>query len=100
MSESFRIETAKGDVSAVWHDGGKRASALVVAHGAGAGIYHPFIKGCCEELADAGVSGLRFNFPYLEAGRKTPGPPKDATAAVVAAVDAPQPAPAAGRCSP
>src|SRR4051812_8892265 len=88
MSESFRIETAKGDVSAVWHDGGKRASALVVAHGAGAGIDHPFIKGCCEELADAGVSALRFNFPYLEAGRKTPGSPKDATAAVVAAVDA------------
>ena len=88
MSERFRLETPKGEVSAAWHDGGKRTSALVVAHGAGAGMDHPFIEGFCEELADAGVSALRFNFPYLEAGRKSPGSPKDATAAVVAAVRA------------
>jgi len=88
MSESFRLPTPKGDVSAAWHDGGKRASALVVAHGAGAGMDHPFIQGFSEELAGAGVSALRFNFPYLEAGRKSPGSPKDATAAVVAAVEA------------
>jgi predicted alpha/beta-hydrolase family hydrolase len=88
MSERFRLETPKGEVSAAWHDGGKRASALVVAHGAGAGMDHPFMKGFCEELAAAGVSALRFNFPYLEAGRKSPGSPKDATAAVVAAVRA------------
>jgi len=88
MSERFRLETPKGEVSAAWHDGGKRASALVVAHGAGAGMDHPFMKGFCEELAAAGVSALRFNFLYLEAGRKSPGSPKDATAAVVAAVGA------------
>src|SRR6478672_9319464 len=88
MSERFRLETPKDEVSAAWHDGGKRASALVVAHGAGAGMDHPFIAGFCEELAAAGVSALRFNFPYLEAGRKSPGSPKDATAAVVAAVGA------------
>jgi uncharacterized protein len=88
MSEGFRLETPKGDVSAAWHDGGKRASALVVAHGAGAGMDHPFITGFCDELATSGVSALRFNFPYLEAGRRSPGSPKDATAAVVAAVDA------------
>src|SRR3954465_3620853 len=88
MSESFRLPTPKGDVSAAWNDGGKRASALVVAHGAGAGMDHPFIQGFSEELAGAGVSPLRFNFPSLEAGRKSPGSPKDATAAVVAAVEA------------
>jgi predicted alpha/beta-hydrolase family hydrolase len=86
--ERFSVTTPKGDVSAAWHDGGKRASALVVAHGAGAGMDHPFIAGFCEELAGAGVSALRFNFPYLEAGRRSPGSPKDATAAVVAAVEA------------
>ena len=88
MSERFRLETPKGEVSAEWHDGGKGASALVVAHGAGAGMDHPVIAGFCEELATAGVSALRFNFPYVEAGRKSPGSPKDATAAVVAAVEA------------
>jgi len=88
MSERFRIATPKGDVSAVWHDGGERAPSLVVGHGAGAGMDHPFIAGFCEELATAGISALRFNFPYLEAGRRSPGSPKDATAAFVAAFDA------------
>jgi len=88
MSERFRIATPKGDVSAAWHDGGERAPSLVVGHGAGAGMEHPFIAGFCEELASAGISALRFNFPYLEAGRRSPGSPKDATAAFVAAFDA------------
>src|SRR6185312_15211715 len=88
MSERFRIETPRGGVSAAWHDGGKRTSALVVAHGAGAGMDYPFIAGFCEELATAGISALRSNFPYLEAGRRSPGSPRDATAAFVAAFDA------------
>jgi predicted alpha/beta-hydrolase family hydrolase len=82
MAERFRVETPKGDVSAAWHDGGTGASALVVGHGAGAGMDHPFMSGFCEALAAGGVSALRFNFPYLEAGRKSPGSPKDAVAAV------------------
>jgi predicted alpha/beta-hydrolase family hydrolase len=88
MSERFEVPTPKGEVSAAWHDGGKQAPSLVVAHGAGAGMDHPFIEGFCEELSATGVSALRFNFPYLEAGRRSPGSPKDATAAFVAAFDA------------
>ncbi len=88
MEDLFAFATPKGDVSAAWHGGGTDAPALVVAHGAGAGMDHPFITGFCGELASAGVSALRFNFPYLEAGRRSPGSPKDATAAVVAAVEA------------
>jgi predicted alpha/beta-hydrolase family hydrolase len=88
MSEGFGVETPKGEVSAAWHDGGKKASALVVGHGAGAGMDHPFMSSFCEELAGAGVSALRFNFPYLEVGRKSPGSPKDAIAAFLAVFEA------------
>jgi predicted alpha/beta-hydrolase family hydrolase len=88
MAERFRVETPKGDVSAVWHGGGEAAPALVVGHGAGAGMDHPFIEGFCEELAGAKVSALRFNFPYLEAGRRSPGSPKDATGAFLAVFEA------------
>ncbi len=88
MSERFEVETPKGEVSAAWHDGGTQAPALVVGHGAGAGMDHPFMVGFCEELSAAGVSAMRFNFPYLEAGRRSPGSPKDATAAFVAAFEA------------
>ena len=88
MSERFSIGTPRGDVSAAWHPGKAKAPALVVAHGAGAGMDHPFIAGFCDALAEAGVSALRFNFPYIEAGRRSPGSPKDAIAAYAAAIEA------------
>jgi len=75
----LKIPTPKGDVSAVWHpaDG----PALVVGHGAGAGMDHPFIVGFCEAVADEGIAALRFNFPYMEAGRRTPDAAKNAIGA-------------------
>jgi predicted alpha/beta-hydrolase family hydrolase len=89
MSETlFEVETPRGGVTAAWHDAGKKAPALVVAHGAGAGMHHPFMAGFCDALAEAGVSAMRFNFPFIEAGRKSPGSPKDAIAAFRAAVEA------------
>jgi len=86
MAERFTIATAAGDVSAAWHDAD--GPALVVAHGAGAGMDHPFIEGFADALAGAGVSALRFNFPYIERGRKSPGSPKDAIAAYASAIEA------------
>jgi len=75
----LKIPTPKGDVSAVWHpaDG----PALVVGHGAGAGMDHPFIVGFCEAVADEGIAAIRFNFPYMEAGRRTPDAAKNAIGA-------------------
>jgi hypothetical protein len=84
--ERFTLATPAGDVSAAWHDAD--GPALVVAHGAGAGMDHPFMAGFAEALAAEGVSALRFNFPYIERGRRSPGSPKDAIAAHAAAVEA------------
>jgi len=47
-------------------------SALVLAHGAGAGMNHEFIRFFHEGLASNGVLSVKFNFPYMEAGRKAP----------------------------
>lgn len=89
MSETlFEVETPRGEVTAAWHDAGPEAPALVVAHGAGSGMHHPFMVGFCDALAGAGVAALRFNFPYIEAGRRSPGSPKDAIAAFRAAFEA------------
>lgn len=85
--ERTTIDTPKGPVSAAWHDGGADAPALVVAHGAGAGMDHPFLVGFAEALAAEGISALRFNFPYLEAGRRAPDAPANAIAAFRAAFD-------------
>ena len=84
--ERFRVATPKGDVSAAWHAAG--GPALVVGHGAGAGMDHPFIVGFCEAIAEEGVAAMRFNFPYLEAGRRSPDAPANAIAAFRAAFDA------------
>ncbi len=49
-------------------------AALALAHGAGAGMSHPFLIGFAQALREAGVSTLRFDFPYVVAGRRMPGP--------------------------
>ncbi|MBD3941747.1 dienelactone hydrolase family protein [Microbacterium sp. NEAU-LLC] len=51
-----------------------------VAHGAGAGLRHPFLLGFATGLAREGVATARFNFPYVEQGRRMPGPAAHAIA--------------------
>jgi len=64
-----------------------RASAcFVFAHGAGAGMAHPFMAAVAAELAERGIATLRYQFPYMEHGSKRPDSPKVAHAAVRAAV--------------
>ena len=48
------------------------APVLVLAHGAGAGHDHPWMKRVAQGLADRGVRVVTFNFPYREEGRKVP----------------------------
>jgi uncharacterized protein len=61
-------------------------AAYVFAHGAGAGMAHPFMAKVAEGLATRGIATLRYQFAYMERGSKRPDPPKLAHAAVRAAV--------------
>jgi len=64
-----------------------RASAcFVFAHGAGAGMAHPFMAAAAAGMAERGIATLRYQFPYMEHGSKRPDSPKVAHAAVRAAV--------------
>ena len=47
---------------------------IVLAHGAGADMNHPFMTFFHESLARAGWLSVKFNFPYKELGRKAPDP--------------------------
>jgi len=60
----------------------------VLAHGAGAGMTHPFMAAVAAELAERSIATLRYQFPYMEARAKRPDPPKIAQRAVRAAVAA------------
>ena len=58
----------------------------VFAHGAGAGMNHPFMTRASEALSVHGIATHRFDFPYMKAGRSRPDSPAVAEAAVRAAV--------------
>jgi hypothetical protein len=47
-------------------------TCIVFAHGAGGPMYSPFITHFHTELAKHGFLTVKFNFPYMEARKKTP----------------------------
>jgi len=61
-------------------------TCYVLAHGAGAGMTHPFMAAVANGLAERGIATLRYQFPYMEQGSKRPDAPKLAHATVRAAV--------------
>lgn len=86
-------------VPAATHGGGEEArvsallmapagarAAYVFAHGAGAGMAHPFMAALAGALAQRSVATLRYQFPYMEQGSRRPDAPAVAQAAVRAAV--------------
>jgi len=68
------LGTGRSAVSAVWIAQPDAVGWLVVGHGAGAGMDHPFIVGFCRAMASQGVATARFNFHYMNAGRRSPDP--------------------------
>jgi predicted alpha/beta-hydrolase family hydrolase len=84
------LTVAVGDVSvtAAYARPDNPSATMVVAHGAGAGMEHPFLTGFTAALNGLGVATLRFNFPYREAGRKFPDRPPVAITAWRAAMAA------------
>jgi predicted alpha/beta-hydrolase family hydrolase len=61
-------------------------ACYVLAHGAGAGMSHPFMAAVANELSERAIATLRYQFPYMEQGAKRPDTPKLAQATVRAAV--------------
>jgi uncharacterized protein len=83
----FAVDGA-GEVSALLMLPAKARMVLALAHGAGAGMSHPFLASLAAELVAAGVATLRYQFPYMEQRRGSPDSPAVATATVAAAVHA------------
>jgi len=61
-------------------------ACYVLAHGAGAGMTHPFMAAVADGLIEHGIATLRYQFPYMEQGSKRPDTAKIAQAAARAAV--------------
>jgi uncharacterized protein len=63
-------------------------ACFVVAHGAGAGMRHPFMAKLANDLAERRIATLRYQFPYMERHGKRPDTPSVCHATVRAAVAA------------
>jgi predicted alpha/beta-hydrolase family hydrolase len=73
-------------VSALLRQADQARAALVLAHGAGAGMRHAFMQSVADGLAARRISTLRYQFPSMERGSSRVDPPAVAWAAVRAAV--------------
>src|SRR3984893_9011555 len=87
--DEMRIQVAGGsEVSALLLRPPMAQWLLILAHGAGAGMRHPFMQKLASELAGVNIATLRYQFPYMEQKRRVPDAPKVLNAAVAAALRA------------
>ena len=87
ISEQLRfLVEGSSEVSALLLMPSKPRRLLVLAHGAGAGMNHPFMEKLADELAAVSIATLRYQFPYMQEQRRVPDAPGVLTATVAAAV--------------
>jgi len=74
--DEIRIQVpGAGSVSALRTDAPGARWTFVYAPGAGSNMHDPFGSYAARELASHGVTTVRFQFPYMEAGRRGPDRP-------------------------
>jgi predicted alpha/beta-hydrolase family hydrolase len=89
--EPVAVEIPRADappLPGLWLAPAAPQATIVLGHGAGSGMRSPFMTGIADGLAELGVATLRFDFPYMAAGRKAPDRPPallDASRAAFAA---------------
>lgn len=82
----FEISEEIGTTSGLYIRPTKPKFLLVLAHGAGAGMEHSFMENLAQQLANNKVATFRFNFAYMENGKKIPDRPKKALPTIAAAI--------------
>jgi len=87
--DALRFEVdATHAVSGLLQAPGNAIACYVVAHGAGAGMTHPFMAAVADGLGERRIATLRYQFPFMEQGSRRPDRPALAHATVRAAVEA------------
>ena len=87
-AEALSIDVGELQVSGLLLSPRSPQGCFVFAHGAGAGMNHPFMAAVSEELYERGIATLRYQFPYMERGSKRTDAPALCHATVGAAIDA------------
>ena len=84
---NLRLKFDEYDVSARIDDVPDSIATLVFAHGAGASMNHSTLDQITNRCNEARISVLRFNFPYMEAGKNRTDSQAVATLAIKAALE-------------
>lgn len=71
----MRLKISHGEIGLEIDEHPSARFVMIFAHGAGAPMLHPFMTGIGTRIARQGGHVIRFNFPYIEKGRKSPGAP-------------------------
>lgn len=72
-------------MNVLWQCPPDAIAAVVLAHGAGAGMAHQNMQSIADAFESRGIATLRFNFPFMDAGSSRTDSPAVATAAIAAA---------------
>ncbi len=83
---SVQVSPSVGTVSAEYIVPERSTALLTLAHGAGAGMEHPFMVTLAKSLAELSIGTLRFNFPFVENKKPRPDIPAVAHKTVEAAI--------------
>src|SRR4026207_196001 len=83
---SIKVSSAIGSVSGEFMIPAKSICMLTLAHGAGAGMKHPFMQALATALAEKEIATLRFNFPFTENKKGRPDTPAVAHQTIEAAI--------------
>ncbi len=84
----FQATERAGEVGALLRLPPEPRCLLVLGHGAGAGMTHPFMEDMAERLARRNIATVRYQFPYMEQGKRRPNPAPVLKATVRSAVTA------------
>jgi uncharacterized protein len=82
----LKVSPSIGTVSGKYITPDKPKCILTLAHGAGAGMDHPFMEMLAESLSKLGIATLRFNFPFMEHKKGRPDSPAVAHATIETAI--------------
>ena len=85
-SVTINVSPAIGKVSAEYVAPADSKCVMTLAHGAGAGMNHPFMVALAKSLGDCGITTLRFNFPFTENKKGRPDVPAVAWQTIEAAI--------------
>lgn len=87
--EDHRIKVNDSiEISSAWLIPENYRYALIIAHGAGNDMHSSFIRVLHEGIAEHNILTVKFNFPYMEQGRKAPDRPAVLEASWRAVIDA------------